>query len=404
VRHSPGVTLSAPLRLGLLGDRDPSVVAHRAAPEAASRAAAALGVAVEPVWLATDELPADVDAARDRLAGFDALWALPATPYRHTAGALAAIAAARSADLPFFGSCGGFQHALLEIARDLAGANAAHAELDPDAPDPVIAPLACSLVEETGPVRLVPDSLLRRAYGVDRIVEGYHCRYGLNPAFEARLAAVGVTVTARDDAGDPRAFELAGPRFFTGTLFQPERRALAGEAPPPIVALLEAALAARADGVRFLRPLARRDLEAARQLIVEYGASLGVDLDFQGFEAELAHLPGDYAPPRGALSLVTVGGEPAGCVGMRPLDDRVAEMKRLYARPGFRGRRLGERLAGAAIAAARAAGYAAIRLDTLPGMDEARSLYRRLGFREIPAYRHNPVAGTTFLELDLDLR
>lgn len=394
---------SGPLRLGLIGDRDPSVVAHRAAPEAVELAARAVGVAVELTWLPTDELPADIDAARERLASFDALWAVPATPYRHTAGALAAIAAARSADIPFFGSCGGFQHALLEIARDLLGIDAAHAELDPDAPDPVLAPLACSLVETKGAVRLEPRSLLGRAYRADRVVEEYHCRYGLNPAFESRLAAVGVIVTARDEAGDPRGFELAGPRFFTGTLFQPERRALAGQAPPPIAALLEAALAAREDGLRFVQPLSRVDMEAVRELMTEYAATLDVDLDFQDFTSELAALPGAYRPPRGALFLITIRGRPAACVAVRPIDDRVAEMKRLYARPAFRGRRLGDRLACVAIAAARAAGYAAIRLDTLPGMIEARSLYRKLGFREIPAYRHNPVAGTTFLELGLDL-
>ena len=391
------------LRIGIIGDRNPEVVAHRAIPEALRLAAAELGVSAEPTWLATDALPADPRTAAAELERFDALWCVPGSPYRHTAGALAAIAAARTRDIPFFASCGGFQHALLEIGRDVLGlAGAAHAELDPAAGDPLIAPLACSLVEVRGEVSFVPGSALAAAYRAAQAEEGYHCRYGLNPAFEARLAAAGVAVTARDHAGEVRGFELAGPRFFTGTLFQPERRALAGEAPPPVVALLEAALAGRRDGIRLVHAGTASDLAAVRGLFAEYGASLGVDLDFQDFDAELDGLPGPYAPPRGALFLVTVRGEPAGCAAVRALDgDQVAEMKRLYVRPDRRGLGLGTRLARAAITAARASGHSAMRLDTLPGMREAQSLYGRLGFRDIPPYWHNPIAGTRYLERSL---
>jgi len=391
---------SDPVRIGLIGDRDPAVLAHRAIPEAVRLSGQALGLHVESTWLATEDLPADPDAAQ--LGDFDALWCVPASPYRHTAGALAAITTARTRDIPFFGSCAGFQHALLEIARNvLRIEGAAHAELDPEAAHPIIAPLSCSLVEVRAAVRLAPGSLLARAYGADRIEEGYHCRYGLAPAFEARFAAAGIAVTARDDAGEARAFELDGRRFFTGTLFQPERRALGGEAPPPVTALLAAAAEARRDRIRVLLAGAA-DLAGVRLLFGEYARSLGVDLDFQDFEAELADLPGAYAPPRGALFLVTVGGEPAACAAMRPLDlEGVSEMKRLYVRPAFRGLGLGRSLAGATIAAARAAGHRTMRLDTLPGMREAQALYQALGFRDIPAYRHNPVPGARYLELDL---
>ncbi len=388
----------SPIRVGLIGDHDPDVLAHRAIPEAVRLSAERLGLQAEATWLATDELPAAPDAA---LAAFDALWCVPGSPFRHTDGALAAITAARTRDIPFFGSCAGFQHALLEIARNVLHVEAAHAELDPGAADPVIAPLSCSLVEVRGAVRISPGSLLARAYGVDRIEEGYHCSYGLAPSFAARFAAAGVAVTARDDAGDPRAFELDGPRFFTGTLFQPERRALSGEAPPPVTALLEAAIAARRDGIRLLAALDLADLASVRLLLGEYVRSLDIDLDFQDFDEEFAGLPGAYASPRGALFLVTVHGEPAACAAMRPLDDAVSEMKRLYVRPAFRGLGLGRRLARTTIAAARAAGSRAMRLDTLPGMGEAQELYRKLGFRDIPAYRHNPVPGTRYLELDL---
>ncbi len=140
---------------------------------------------------------------------------------------------------------------------------------------------------------------------------------------------------------------------------------------------------------------------AAAQLFVEYAASLGVDLSFQDFDRELAGLPGAYAPPRGCL-LLAVHGEPIGCVAVRPIDPNTCEMKRLYVRPVARGSGAGRRLAEAAIAFARDAGYAAIRLDTLPSMRSAQGLYRTLGFVEIPPYRFNPVEGTSYFELRLD--
>ena len=138
-----------------------------------------------------------------------------------------------------------------------------------------------------------------------------------------------------------------------------------------------------------------------RALFLEYQTSIGVDLCFQDFANELEQLPGAYAPPQGRLYLMWMGSEPAGCVALRPLDARTAEMKRLYVRPAHRGRGLGRLLAQQVIEDARSSLHTRVVLDTLPLMREAQALYAALGFTEIEPYTSNPIAGTRFMELTL---
>jgi ribosomal protein S18 acetylase RimI-like enzyme len=143
------------------------------------------------------------------------------------------------------------------------------------------------------------------------------------------------------------------------------------------------------------------DLGHVRDLFVEYGASLDFDLGFQGFDEELAALPGAYGPPGGRLFLARADGKLAGGVGLRPLGVGISEMKRLYVRPEFQGLGLGRRLAEATIEAARGIGYRCMRLDTIATMCAAQALYRSLGFTEIPPYYDSPLKGAVYFELRL---
>lgn len=163
-----------------------------------------------------------------------------------------------------------------------------------------------------------------------------------------------------------------------------------------------AGLPGKAPQLAILPAAGPDDMERARALFIEYQAWLDVDLCFQGFAQELAGLPGAYAPPRGGLWFAKLDGEIAGVVALRPMAEAgVCELKRLWVRPAFRGLGLGRRLAETALAAARAAGYGRMLLDTLPQMTDARRLYDALGFRETTPYYHNPVTGVVYMELDL---
>ena len=156
-----------------------------------------------------------------------------------------------------------------------------------------------------------------------------------------------------------------------------------------------------ANVIRIVHAESAAHFETAKELFLEYAAGLGVDLCFQDFDHELANLSAQYSPPTGTLLLAVVDATTAGCVALRRWDDDVCEMKRLYVREPFRRLKLGRLLATDIIDEARKLGYHRLRLDTLPSMQAAQSLYRSLGFRDVSAYRHNPIAGTVYMELDV---
>jgi CTP synthase (UTP-ammonia lyase) len=224
------------VRIGIVGDRSASVVAHRAIPVALRKAAEEQDVAVEPEWVPTEEV-----VGPERVASFDGLWCVPGSPYRSMDGALTAIRHAREHGVPFLGTCGGFQHAVIEYARDVLGwHDAAHAETDPDAPRRVIAPLTCGLLDGESFVRLVPGSKLATAYGAPETGAEYLCRFGVNPEFRAALVAGPLREAATDEQGDIRAVELDAHPFFVATLFQPERAVLRGKRAPIVGAFVAA--------------------------------------------------------------------------------------------------------------------------------------------------------------------
>ena len=228
------------LTLALVGDRDERIAAHRAIAAALPLVARSLGVAIEPLWLSTDSITSPT-----ALKQAHGVWCVPGSPYRSMDGALTAIRHARTHGVPFLGTCGGFQHAVLEYARHVLGwVDAEHAETAPGAPRAVISLLQCALVEASETVRLQPGSRIAQAYAGSQAHEGYHCRYGLNPAFQAALLKGPLVASAFDAAGEVRAIEHTDHPFFVATLFQPERAALRGEVPPLAAAFARAALAA----------------------------------------------------------------------------------------------------------------------------------------------------------------
>jgi CTP synthase (UTP-ammonia lyase) len=226
------------MRILALGDRDPQHLTHREL----DAAFLLMPDGVECSWTATDSAGArELDSA-------DAVWLLPGTPYRDDSAAYAAVDYCRRSGTPFLGTCGGFQYACVELARTLAGiTGAAHAETDPDADEPIVVPLQCSLYGETRQVEPVPGTRLAAICG-DAPFPGFHwCGYGLSPRVEARLQGAGVVISARAVDAGVEAIELPDHPFFVATAFQPQVGAGAsGVLHPLIRAMIDAGLPALA--------------------------------------------------------------------------------------------------------------------------------------------------------------
>ena len=234
--------MDAVTRIGLIGDRSPDVRAHAAIPVALELVARELGRPISVRWLPTDTLSSEA-----ALADVDGLWCVPGSPYASMKGALRAIRFARERGYPFLGTCGGFQHALIEYFRDVLGRTEAdHAESNPQAGMPVIAPLSCSLVGAKGNIFLTPGSRAAQFYGSTQSQESYHCNYGFNASYRSLLQGSKLHVSGVDDEEEVRVVELEGHPFFLATLFQPELSASSGVVHPLIRAFARAATDFRA--------------------------------------------------------------------------------------------------------------------------------------------------------------
>lgn len=229
-------------RIAVIGDHQPGNPTHDAIADAVAHVDGG-----EPTttveWVATD---AALDLAPAALDGYDGFWIAPGSPYRSMDGALRVIRYAREGDRPLLGTCAGFQHLVLELARDVLGiADAAHAEYDPHAPDLFVDLLACSLVGQIMTVTVRTGTLAGSLYPAPSAPERYYCRFGLDPARVGELEAAGMVVSGVDQDGEPRIVEVAGTRFCLATLFVPQTSSTPSTPHPVVAGFVAASQAGR---------------------------------------------------------------------------------------------------------------------------------------------------------------
>jgi CTP synthase (UTP-ammonia lyase) len=228
------------IHIALVGDYNSTIVAHQAIPIAIGLAAKDMNTHLHFSWIPSTSLASD---AALNLSEYDAVWCVPGSPYKSMDGALNAITFAREQIVPFLGTCGGFQHALIEYARKvLLLPESDHLESNPNASLPLITPLACSLVETKGQIILKQGSKIRNIHDQAEIVEAFNCNFGVNPDYQHLLETSStMNITGVDQAENVRVVELENHPFFIATLYQPERSALIGVCHPLIRAFILAA-------------------------------------------------------------------------------------------------------------------------------------------------------------------
>jgi CTP synthase (UTP-ammonia lyase) len=224
------------IKVGILGDFNPDYQVHTLTNNAFAHAAKTAGEAIEARWLPTDETHNFND--------YQGLLCAPGSPYRSFEGALNGIRYARENGIPFLGTCGGFQHLVIEYARNVIGiADAAHAETDPYASHLIVNRLACSLAGQTMNVEIVPGTRAAGIFSAGQSMESFYCNFGLNPKYQTQLQHAGLTISGYDQNREARIVELASHPFFFGTLFVPQAQSTAARPHPFIMALCRAACA-----------------------------------------------------------------------------------------------------------------------------------------------------------------
>jgi CTP synthase (UTP-ammonia lyase) len=239
IQSGKAVPASRTVTVGVIGDFQPEFPPHPATNAALEHAAAAVPITLEVRWLSTTTL---CDITPEALSRLDALWCAPGSPYQSLEGALRVIRLARELDWPLLGTCGGFQHMVLEYARNVLGVeDAQHAEYDPYASELFISALSCSPAGQTMSIQLATGSFAGDFYGRSEVREQYYCDFGLNPTHRARLEDVGLKVVGTDQDGEARVIELPDRRFYLATLFVPQLNSQPDAPHPLVVAFLEAA-------------------------------------------------------------------------------------------------------------------------------------------------------------------
>jgi len=228
------------IKIGLIGDYKPQVTAYIAIPKALQLSSERLNYPVKCLWLNTDLINKKYF---NELNSFNGLWAVPATPYKDMDGALTAIRFARENNIPFLGTCGGFQHTIIEYFRNVIGIkDADHFETNPGTAEPVITALSCSMVEKNADIFLEEGSFAKNIFKTDLTNETYHCNYGFNQDYLELLKKSNMKISGYDSNKDVRVIELINHPFFIATLFQPERKSLKNENHPLIDAFVKAAV------------------------------------------------------------------------------------------------------------------------------------------------------------------
>lgn len=228
------------VNVGLIGDYDDTITAHQCIPAALKVSADLLGLSVKSEWLPTNRLHELAVSQRD---SFNAFWCVPGSPYRDRKAVLDLIRHARTSNIPYLGTCGGYQHAVLEFAIHHLGLKAATLEEeDPKGEMLLISALPCRLVDEQRKISILKNSKLGEILGATEISEEYRCGFGMNPRYSHHFDKGPLSFVAFNEENIPQAFELSGHRFFMGTAFQPERSSRAGKSHPLVEAFLRAAL------------------------------------------------------------------------------------------------------------------------------------------------------------------
>jgi len=224
------------LSIALIGDYNEEITAHKAIPLSIDLASKSLGFDSTIKWISTP------DCQTQDLKEFDAIWCVPASPYESMTGALNAIQYARESKTPFLGTCGGYQHAVLEFTRNVLGyENADNAEVNPDTNMPLISALSCKLIEKTDAINICPNSKVSEIHQSENIEEEYQCSFGVNSKYLLIYKNTDLRFTGFDENKEPRVFEIENHPFFVGTAYQPERSAFKNKTHPMIVSFLKAA-------------------------------------------------------------------------------------------------------------------------------------------------------------------